>query len=322
MARFAPVLPLQRLPETPVGDTPLAVEEYHGVQIGLKLEYLNLGGSFKDRGAYVTVARCAELEFESIVVDSSGNAGVAFALMGRRAGIGVDVFLPRSAPEGKKLLLRILRARLHEVTGDRMAVHAATLDYAGSTRAAYAGHWFNPYFAHGVKTMAYEAAEQMGAIDFVFCPVGAGTVLLGMYTGFSELYAAKAGKTLPCLIAVQAEGYAPVCRRLGVDTSGPGISHLADGIAIAEPPRRDEIAAAVTETGGFGMVVDDGEIARALTWLTARGYVVEPTSAVPLAALFRCVEDGRVPRGSRVLLPLTGSGLKVLSELTEVGGTG
>lgn len=320
MARFAPVLPLQRVPETPVGDTPLAVEEYHGVQIGLKLEYLNPGGSFKDRGAFVTVARCTELGFRSIVVDSSGNAGVAFALMGRRAGIGVDVFLPRSAPEGKKLLLRILRARLHEVAGDRMAVHTATLEYAESTGAAYAGHWFNPYFAHGVKTMAYEAVEQMGAIDFVFCPVGAGTVLLGMHTGLSELRAAKVVKTLPRPIAVQAEGYAPVCHALGVDSTVPGTSHLADGIAIAEPPRRDEIAAAVTETGGFGVVVDDVEIGRALAWLTDRGYIVEPTSAVPLAALFRCVEDGRVPRGSRVLLPLTGSGLKVLSELAEVAG--
>jgi threonine synthase len=288
------------------------------VRVGIKLEYLNPGGSFKDRGAYVTVARCAELGFDSVVVDSSGNAGVAIALMGLRLGIAVDVFLPRSTPEGKKQLLRVLRARLHEIDGDRMAVHAATLELA-SAGAAYAGHWWNPYFAHGVKTMAYEATEQMPLIEFVFAPVGAGTVLLGLHTGFSELASIEVIAAMPRLVAVQAAGYSPVCAELGVSEHDGEVSLLADGIAIAEPPRRSEIAAAVNQTSGFGVVVNDQEIAHSLAWLTSRGYVVEPTSAVPLAALMRCIRDGRVPHGSTVLLPLTGTGMKVLDELVEAG---
>jgi len=318
MTRFAAVLPLHSAPDTAIGDTPLTIEHIDGVQMGLKLEYLNPGGSFKDRGSYVTVARCAEMGFKSIVVDSSGNAGVAIALMGLRLGIEVDVFLPRSTPQGKKQLLRVLRARLHEVDGDRMAVHAATLEYAASTGAAYAGHWWNPYFAHGVKTMAYEAAEQVPSIDYVFAPVGAGTVLLGLHTGFAEMVSVGALSRSPCLIAVQAAGYSPVCAELGVADPAVERSHLADGIAIAEPPRKSEIAAAVRETGGYGVVVGDPEIAAALSWLTGRGYVVEPTSAVPLAALIRCIQDGRVPAGSTVLLPLTGTGMKVLDELAHL----
>ena len=318
MARFAPVLPLRDAPATAIGDTPLVMEDIDGVRVGIKMENLNPGGSFKDRGAYVTVARCAELGFKSIVVDSSGNAGVAIALMGLRLGIGVDVFLPCSTPEGKKLLLRVLRAKLHEIDGDRMAVHAATLDYAASTGAAYAGHWWNPYFAHGVKTMAYEFAEQLPSPDFVFAPVGAGTVLLGLYTGYSELLSAGAIPRIPRLVAVQAAGFSPVCAELGVAAPEGEHSHLADGIAIAAPPRKPEIAAAVRETGGFGLVVTDAEIASALVWLARKGYVVEPTSAVPLAALVRCIRDGRVPQGSTALLPLTGTGMKVLEELEEV----
>lgn len=317
MTRFAPVLPLCSAPDTAIGDTPLATEDIDGVQVGLKLEYLNPGGSFKDRGAYVTLARCTELGFTSVVVDSSGNAGVATALLGRRNGIGVDVFLPRSTPEGKKLLLRVLRARLHEIDGDRMAVHAATLAYASSTGAAYAGHWFNPYFAHGVKTMAYEAVGQMPSIDYVFAPVGAGTVLLGLDAGFAELVSHGALARMPRLIAIQAAGYSPVCAELGVEDP-VGRSHLADGIAIAEPPRKTEIASAVRETGGYGVVVGDPEIAAALSWLMDRGYVAEPTSAVPLAALMRSIRDGRVAAGSTVLLPLTGTGMKVLDELAEL----
>ncbi len=317
LTRFAPVLPLQRMPPTAIGDTLLSVEEVDGVRIALKLEYLNPCGSFKERGAYVTVARCAELGFGSVVVDSSGNAGVATAYMGRRFGLKVDVFLPSSTPEGKKRLLRLLGAMLHEVDGDRMAVHAAALGTVGAD-AAYAGHWWNPYFAHGVKTMAYEVVEEIGRIDMVFAPVGAGTVILGLHCGFAELQRAACLAAMPRLVAVQAAGYSPVCAELGVQPFTAERSRLADAIAIADPPRRREIAQAVRESGGFGVVVGDNDISTALHWLTARGYIVEPTSAAPMAALFSCIREGRVARGSTVLVPLTGTGMKVLDELEAV----
>ncbi len=319
LARFAPVLPLRHAPETAIGDTPLSFEDIDGVRVALKLEYLNPAGSFKDRGAYVTVSRCAELRFDSIVVDSSGNAGVATAFMGRRLGLKVDVFLPASTPEGKKRLLYLLGATLHECKGDRMAVHAAALG-AARGGAAYAGHWWQPYFAHGVKTMAYEVVEELDRIDMVFAPVGAGTVILGLHRGFSELMAAGAIATMPRLVAAQASGFSPVCADLGTEPGGDERSHLADAIAIADPPRRREMAAIVRQTGGFGVVVSDPDITSALRWLTDRGYIVEPTSAVPVAALFKAMGDGSILAGSTVLIPLTGTGMKVLDELDEVAG--
>ncbi len=317
MARFAPVLPLHSTPDAPIGDTPLVIDEIAGVSVGFKLEYLNPGGSFKDRGAYVTVSRCAELGFESIVVDSSGNAGVSLALMGRRLGIAVDVFLPRSTPEGKRRLLHILGATVHEIDGDRMQVQRETLAFVESG-AAYAGHWWNPYFAHGVKTIAYEASAEMPQPDYVFAPVGAGTMLLGLYTGYSELLSAGQLRTIPKLVAVQASGYCPVASDLRSAHFTTTASHLADGIAIADPPRRQEIVDAVIATDGFGMLVTDDEIAAALQWLLSRGYLVEPTSAVPLAALLRCVREGQVCPGQLVLVPLTGTGMKVLPELAHL----
>jgi threonine synthase len=319
LARFAPVLPLRHPPATTIGDTPLSFEEVDGIRVAFKLEYLNPGGSFKDRGAYVTVSRCAELGFDSIVVDSSGNAGVATAFMGRRLGLTVDVFLPASTPDGKKRLLRLLGATLHEVAGDRMTVHAAALD-AVHGGAAYAGHWWQPYFAHGVKTMAYEVVEELGHIDMVFAPVGAGTVILGLHRGFAELHAAGLVATMPQLVAAQAAGFSPVCVELGIPSMQEQRSHLADAIAITDPPRKREMAAVVRLTGGFGVVVSDPDITAALRWLADRGYIVEPTSAVPVAALFKAMADSRVSPGSTVLIPLTGTGMKVLDELDEVVG--
>ena len=317
LRRFAPVLPLAVLPDTAIGDTPMLTEDIEGVHVTFKLEYLNPGGSFKDRGAYAAVARCVELGFDSIVVDSSGNAGIAMARMGLRLGIGVDVFLPDWTPEGKKRLLRLLGARVHECKGDRMAVHTAAVEFSGKG-AAYVGHWWNPYFIHGVKTMAYEVVEQMPTVDYVVAPVGAGTVLLGLHTGFSEIAAAGLLPRMPRLVAAQAAGFAPVCVELGAGQPGGETSRLADGIAIADPPRRQQIVAAVRDTQGFGVVVDDAEISRALGWLVATGYIVEPTSAVALAATFEAIHRGRIPKGSSVLVPLTGTGMKVLEELTEV----
>jgi len=319
LARFAPVLPLRHPPATAIGDTPLTFEEVDGVRVAFKLEYLNPGGSFKDRGAYVTVSRCAEMGFDSIVVDSSGNAGVATAYMGRRLGLNADVFLPSSTPDGKKRLLRLLGATLHEVEGDRMAVHVAALG-AVHGGAAYAGHWWNPYFAHGVKTMAYEVVEELGRIDMVFTPVGAGTVILGLHRGFTELRSTGLLATMPRLVAVQAAGYAPVCAELGIVSEQDERSHMADAIAIADPPRRREMATIVRQTGGFGVVVSDPDITAALRWLTSRGYIVEPTRAVPVAALFKAMGDGSVLAGSTVLIPLTATGMKVLDELDEVAG--
>ncbi len=293
------------------------MEELSGVRIVFKLEHLNPGGSFKDRGAYVTVARCAELGFDSIVVDSSGNAGVAIALMALYLGIKVDVFLPRSTLSGKKQLLRTLGAVLHEVDGNRMRVHEEALACA-ATGPAYAGHWWNPYFAHGVKTIAYEVAGQIPHIDSVFAPVGAGTLLLGLHTGYLELLAAGAVTVMPRLVAVQAAGFSPVAAELGVFRHAGMVSRLADGIAITDPPRKHQIATAVNESGGLGTVVNDEEIEAAVRWLLARGYVVEPTSAVPVAGLMRCIADGRIRAGETVLIPLTGTGMKVLDELAKI----
>jgi threonine synthase len=316
LARFAPVLPLRNAPETAAGDTPVLHEDIDGLRVAFKLEYLNPGGSFKDRGAYVAIGRCSELGITSITIDSSGNAGVSMTRTALRNGIGVEVFLPLSTPRGKKALLRMLGAQVQEIAGDRMAVHEAALAAVRDLKA-YVGHWYNPYFLEGVKTMGYEAVEQMPHIDFVFCPVGAGTAILGLYKGFAEMAAAGMLPQMPRFVAVQAAGFSPVADALGARASDHS-STLADGIAIASPPRRAQIVDAVRSTGGFGVTVNDSAIRDALRLLISRGYIVEPTSAVPLAGLRQATEKGMVPSGSSILIPLTGTGMKALDELAEL----
>jgi len=316
IGRYSQILPVEGLPSMHVGWTPVVSRVINGVEVNFKLEYLSIGGSFKDRGAYISVAEARELGAKGIVVDSSGNSGIGFSLMGLAfGGVDVHVFVPKNAPEGKKRLLRLLEADVHEIDGDRMQVNKAALEAAGEL--VYVGHWWNPYFIEGVKTTAYEAQEQIGNVDCVIAPVGSGTLLLGLHKGYEELRSLGALTEMPKMVAVQACGYARICEELGAKKECIAKSKLADGIAILEPPRSKQIMRAITNTGGHCVIVDDEEIRLSLRELIRFGFIVEPTSAAAYAALGKCVERGFIKPGDRVLLPLTGSGLKMIDELIE-----
>ena len=270
-----------------------------------KLEYLQPSGSFKDRGTFVTVAKLLEEGVNEVVLDSSGNAALSMALYSLPAGIKVHLFVSNNTMAGKLSLLAKLGAFMHFVEGDRMSVHERAVEFAEREGLIYASHWLNPYFIEGTKTIAFEAYEQVGLLDYVLAPTGSGTLLLGLWKGFRELEKMGEIPELPRLIAVQASGYESLCER------SPERNILADGIAIPEPPRLEEMKRALEETNGLCVSVTTSETEEAWDWLRRAGFLVEPTSAVVLAALWRLVETGEIPDGSKVLLPLTGSGLKL-----------
>jgi len=315
--RYAQFIPVKELPSVHQGWTPVVKENIDGVEVNFKLEYLSLGGSFKDRGAYVSVAKAKELGMGGIIVDSSGNAGISFSLMGLLSGMAVDVFVPEYAPEGKKSLLRLLQANVHEVNGDRMDVNREAVK-AESKGSAYVGHWWNPYFIQGEKTMAYEAYEQIGSVDYIVAPLGSGTLLLGLYKGYEELVELGVLHEMPRIVAVQACGYSGICQELGARKECMAKSKLADGIAITDPPRRGQIVQAIRKTNGHCIIVGDEEIKQSLVELRKFGFIVEPTSATAYAALEQSMKAGFIKPGSKVLLPLTGSGLKLVDELIEI----
>jgi len=315
--RYAQLLPVEKLPPVHHGWTPIVKENIDGVEVNFKLEYLSLGGSFKDRGAYISVAKAKELGLKGIIVDSSGNAGIGFSLMGLLSGIDVNVFISKYAPAGKKNLLRLLQANVQEVDGDRMDANREAIK-AETEGLAYVTQWWNPYFIEGVKTMAYEAYEQIGSVDYVIAPIGSGTILLGLYKGYEELVQLQALNKVPRFIGAQACGYAGICEELGATKKGITKSKLADGITETDQPRRRQIVDAIRTTDGHCVIVGDQEIKQSLVKLRKLGFIVEPTSAVPYVALMVAFKQGFIKPGDKVLLPLTGSGLKLVDELIEI----
>ncbi len=307
MRRYLNFLPIggNYLPPAIPAITPVGALQMGSVIALFKLEYLQPSGSFKDRGTYVTVAKLMEEGITEVVLDSSGNAALSMALYSLPAGITTHLFVSYDTMPGKLSLLAKLGAFIHFVDGDRMAVHERAVEFAESEGLTYVSHWLNPYFIEGTKTVAFEAYEQVGLPDYVLVPTGSGTLLLGLWKGFMELKRMGEIPELPRLIAVQASGYESLCKR------SSEINGFADGIAIPEPPRVDEMRRALEETNGLCVSVTEKETEEAWDWLRRAGFLVEPTSAVVLSAMWKLVETGEIPDGSKVLLPLTGSGLKL-----------
>ncbi|CAN5786430.1 pyridoxal-phosphate dependent enzyme [soil metagenome] len=281
--------------------------------VRLKLDFLMPTLSFKDRGAVVLATLAARLGVRSAMVDSSGNAGTAAAAYFARAGIPCDVFVPAGTSPGKLAQMRAHGAELTLVPGSRADTSAAAVAAAGAPGVFYASHVFHPYFLHGVKTYGYEIWEQNdGQLPrTVVVPVGNGTMLLGCYLAFRELVDAGLAGHMPTLVAVQAAGCAPLATAFAQDleTAAPVDAQptVAEGIAIAAPPRGAQILAAVRDTGGAIVSVTDEQVLAGRAELATEGLYVEPTSAVCWAAARAAPE---LLGAEDVIIPLCGAGLK------------
>lgn len=245
-------------------------------------------GTFKERGAEVLAAVCARRGLSEVFLDSSGNAGLAVAAACAARGIACRVLVPASTPAEKLRRIEAAGGVLEVVPGDRRAAAEAAAELRG--RLPYASHVYQPFFPAGVATLAWELEEALGrrrgSIERLVLPVGNGSLLLGLALGFDALAAAGRLPALPALHAVQLAGYAALAPG-GPGEAAPG-PPVAAGIAVADPPRREELARRITETGGEVTVVTEAEIAAAredLAALPEGGLPTDPTGAAAWAGL-------------------------------------
>jgi threonine synthase len=328
MWRYAAVLPVPFDAELTMGEglTPLVAAPGTSA-LRLKLDFLMPTLSFKDRGAVVLAGLAKLLGAAPLVVDSSGNAGTAMAAYAARAGLSCEVFVPAGTSVGKLAQMQAHGATVRLVPGDRQAAADAAISRVGASPGCfYASHAYHPYFLHGTKTFAYELWEQAGGgvPSTVVVPVGNGTLLLGAYLGFGELVAAGLADRMPALVGVQAAACAPLAAscRAGTELSPTGTSAttVAEGIAIAHPPRGHQALVAVAATGGGFLTVSDDEVTQAARELAGHGLFVEPTAAVCWAAVrtARATDPGERSAVQELLcrpgvvVPLCGAGLKAV----------
>ncbi len=327
--RYRELLPL-RADETPVslgeGFTPLLHATRLGASLGLdrlyvKDESLNPTNSFKARGQAAAITRAKALGASVISIPSAGNAGGAAAAYAARAGLEVQVFLPKDV---KRPFVDEARAYGAQVT----LVDGLITD-AGRIAAERGGPlgWYDvstlkePYRIEGKKTMAYEIAEQLGWTypDWIIYPTGGGTGMVGMWKAFDELEAIGwvAPQRRPRMVSVQADGCAPIVRAFeaGETHAAPwtNASTVADGLRVPRAIGDFLILQAVRESGGTALAVSDAELIHGARELGAlEGISAAPEGGAAYAAIAALVRQGVITRDDRVVLFNTGGALKYL----------
>jgi threonine synthase len=302
------------------GFTPIVELAISGENVLFKQEHLFPTGSFKDRGASVLLSKVKELGIDSVVEDSSGNAGAAVAAYAASAGVQCEIFVPKNTIEAKITQIELYGANLRIVPGSRERTAAEALKAAEG--CYYASHSWNPFFSHGTKTMAFELSEQLGwaVPDVVILPVGNGTLLLGACIGFSELKRFGITKRMPRFIGVQVESCAPLHKAYIEGTDEIGLNDtgntIAEGVAVAKPVRGKQILRAVRSTGGYFITVNERELIDSLKMMLSKGFLIEPTSAVPVAGVVKYLSENSADE--TIVSVLTGHGLKGAGEIHKL----
>lgn len=180
------------------------------------------------------------------------------------------------------------------------------------------GFRFAPEAMCGVKTIAWELAEQASATTVVYAPVGGGGLLTGLHRGYAEFDA-----PLPRLVGAHPEGAgalpAALEGRLG-GMDGP-VRSVVSGLQMAVLYDAEGATEAVRNSGGHARAVSDAAILDAQQRLARdHGLMVEPAAATPVAALIADVEEGRIGPDEDVVVVLTGAGYKDGRALAALAG--
>ncbi len=294
------------------GGTPLipapALSSRTGATVWVKYEGMNPTGSFKDRGMTMAISKAVEHGAKAVICASTGNTSASAAAYAAHAGITAAVLVP----EGKIALGKLSQAIAHNA--ELLQVEGNfddCLDIARDLAANYPVHLVNsvnPDRIEGQKTAAFEVVDVLGdAPDFHIVPVGNAGNYTAYFRGYSEELARRATTKLPRMFGFQAAGSAPIV--LGHIVKDPDT--IASAIRIGNPASWELALNAREVSDGYFGAISDEHILEAYRILSAEvGIFVEPASAISVAGLLERAAAGQIPKGSTVVLTVTGHGLK------------
>jgi threonine synthase len=328
--RYAPLLPVdlpaeQRLPPglTPLVAAPRLAEELGVAELWLKLDTANPTHSFKDRVVAVAAAKARELGLTTIACSSTGNLAGAVAARAAAEGMDAVVFCPADLEPEKLAAAAVYGATLYAVDGHYDACSRLTVELSFELPWGFVNVGLRSYYAEGSKTLAYEIAEQLGwrQPDVVACPIASGALFHKLGQGFGELRELGfVDGSAPRQIGGQAEGCAPVATAFhtGAKVQPVRPATLARSLAIGSPADGDFAARTARESGGAVHAVAEDSIGPEMALLArTTGVFGETATGVTLGALRTAIELGEVKPGDRVVLLVTGDGLKTPSAVAH-----
>jgi threonine synthase len=308
----------------PAGCTPLIRADRLADHLGLsevwvKNDAANPTHSFKDRVVSVAAARARELGYDVLACASTGNLANAVAAQASALGLESYVFIPADLEEQKILATGVYGTRLIAVRGTYDDVNRLCTEISGEREWAFVNVNMRPYYAEGSKTLAYEIAEQLGweLPDRCVVPVASGSLYTKLAKGFEEwLDLGLINGRLPAMNGAQAEGCSPVasahaaghdvCRPVRPDT-------IAKSLAIGNPADGPYALELARRSGGSVDAVTDDEIREGISLLArTTGIFTETAGGVTTAVLAKLAARGDIDSSERVVLVITGDGLKTL----------
>jgi threonine synthase len=321
--RYSALLPVERRPvDLATGWTPLLKADRLGRELGLrnlwlKNDAVNPTFSFKDRNVAVAVNKALEFGFDTFACASTGNLAGSVAGFAARAGLKSYVFVPADLEQNKLLAASVYGATLVTVDGNYDAVNRLCTQIADQYGWGFANINLRPFYSEGSKTVAFETVEQLGweAPDAIVAPMGGASLLTKIHKGLGELV--KVGwleEAQTRLFGAQPEGCAPVVNafRAGSDEVNPVVPDtLATSLAIGDPADGYYALRAIRSSGGAAEAASDEEIVECIRLLArSEGVWTEGAGGVVVAAARRLREAGLLGRDERVVLCITGNGLK------------
>src|SRR5262245_44435385 len=313
----------------PAGCTPLVRADRLAARFGIrevwvKNDAANPTHSFKDRVVSVATHRARELGYDTLACASTGNLANSVAAHGAALGMETYVFIPADLEEQKILATGIYGTKLVKVKGNYDDVNRLCTELSGERDWAFVNVNMRPYYAEGSKTLAYEIAEQLGweTPDRVVAPIASGSLYTKIGKGFEEWRTLELIRgDAPVMNGAQADGCSPVATAYaaGADFCKPvKPDTIAKSLAIGNPADGPYALDLARRSGGAIDSVSDDEIRAGIRLLAeTTGIFTETAGGVTVGVLAKLAERGDIDPGDRVVVYITGEGLKTLDAVRE-----
>lgn len=319
-----PVLEEKNIVSMGEGMTPLIPMQKVGEDMGILSLYMKdegviPSGTFKARGAAVGISKAKELNVKELAMPTNGNAGAAWAQYAARANIRSTIVMPVDAPAITRNECAVAGANLFLVNGlisDAGKIIAQAVKEQGIYDVSTLKE---PYRIEGKKTMGLEIAEQLGwkVPDVILYPTGGGVGVIGIYKALEELQTLGwiDQNKLPRLVAVQAEGCAPIVKawqeKQNESTFWDNAETIAFGINVPKAIGDFLVLDAIYKTNGCAIAVsDDDTLEEQRRIASLEGSFVCPEGAATFLAARRLREEGWINENEQVVILNTGAGIK------------
>src|SRR4051812_13319408 len=310
---------------TPLVPAPRLASALGVGEVLLKLDLSNPTHSFKDRVVAVAAAKAQEFGFDTLSATSTGNLANAVGARAARMGMRALIFCPAGLELEKLRATTVYGATIFGVQGSYDDCSRLVSELAGEVEWGIVNVNLRSYYSEGSKTLAFEICEQLGwqTPDAVVAPIGSGSMYTKIWKGFNQFR--DLGLTdgeLPRLFGGQAEGCAPVATAFssGARVTPVRPATLASSIAIGNPADGDLTVEIANASGGAILSVPEDEVGQNISLLAeTAGIFGEGATGVAVGALRRAVDEGRLGESDRVVVLVTGTGLKT-PQLADVSG--